>query len=173
MQATILIPAFDTKPSYINYNSPSWLVGAYPRLTNVEYGGSLFFSSPLLLFIFAIPFYWKKLNKKMREISLFLIGLSLSVGTYSYFFMGFTRRYHQDYYPFLMLFALIGFYFIWQTIVVKMPKIFQKIFWVLITLIVIVTALLAVHLNCIHSYYGQFSRCLDIKQPIQWFQPLS
>lgn len=173
MQATILIPSFDTKPSYINYTSPSWLVGPYPRLTNVEFGGSIFFSSPLLLFLFALPFYWKKFNKKMREVSLLLLGVSLSVGTYSYFFMGFTRRYHQDYYPFLMLFSLIGFYYFWQVIIIKMPKTVQRMFWILITLVVIMTGLLAVHLNCLRAYYGQFERCLDIRQPIQWFQPLS
>jgi hypothetical protein len=172
MQATILLPYFDTKPSYINYTAPSWLVGPFPRLTNVEYGGSLFFSSPLLLLIFAVPFIWKKINKKMKQFYMFLIVLFFSVATYSYFFMGFTRRYHQDYYPILMIFALTGLYGIWKA-VEKSPKGLRVFLGILICVSIIWTAVLAVHMNCIHTYYGHFDRCLDIKQPLQWFQPLS
>lgn len=173
MQATVLLPNFDTKPSYINYTAPSWLVGTFPRLVNVEYGGSLFFSSPILLFLLIIPFFWRKLPQKLQISLIFLTGLFFFVATYSYFFMGFSRRYHQDYYPILMLFAMTGFILFWNRFVAKSPMAVQVIFGSVIFLCVVWTAAIAVHLNCIHTYYGQFDRCLDLKQPIQWFQPLS
>lgn len=171
MQTTILLPYFDTKPSYINYTAPSWLVGPFPRLTNVEYGGSLFFSSPMLLFLFVLPFFWKKLKPELMPVYIFIIVLFLSVATYSYFFMGFTRRYHQDYYPLLTLFALSGFYLLWESL--RNKKALQTTLGIFVFLSILWTVFLAVHLNCIHTYYGHFDRCLDLKQPMQWFQPLS
>jgi hypothetical protein len=107
----LLVPKLSFTRPYVEYIAPAWLVGKFPRLANAEWPGSIFFTSPLLLFLFASVMYFRKSSYHGTLVALILLAFSSAV--YPLFYMGYSRRYLQDFYPFLTLLAFLGFSYFW------------------------------------------------------------
>ena len=170
-----LMPKISLTLPFINYVKPGWLIGEFPKLLNVEWTSSIFFSSPLLLTIIYVPFLiLKKFKKKQIITNIFLISSTFaSVSIYALFFMGYARRYYQDYYFLLTLLGFIGFSFIWQDYIGKSKQVIKIIFIIGLFCIISWTYLLAVNLNCQLAFKNDYVRCLNIYNKPDTFVPLN
>lgn len=129
-----LIPRIDLIPPYFHYYAPSWLVGDYPKLVAIDYCSSIIFASPLLLSIFGIL----KIKAQMDYIVMLILILIFATGP-GLILLGYSHRYVQDYYPYIVILAFLGF----------MQFQFMQSRWarILIILALIWTALVAFNLN--------------------------
>jgi len=93
----------------ILYYAPSWLVGDYPKLAALEWPGSIVFSSPLLI-LSLLPFFVYRGRTSEQKNLLALLLLAGASAAYTLFWFGYSRRYVQDFYPFLLLLAFLGVY---------------------------------------------------------------
>ena len=114
---TLLIPQLSSTQPLIHYVEPDWLVGEYPKLTNLEYCSSMFFSSPLLLFaILLLMRVRQSIASKDSRVTVEVLLLALaSSAAIPMFLTGYSRRYLQDYYPFMVLFSYFGFLLFWRS----------------------------------------------------------
>jgi hypothetical protein len=98
--------AFLSAPNPVQKTSGSWIL-KFPYLQNNEFGMSLFFTSPYLLYLFTKK--WSSFNKQARNL-LVAAGVSCLL-VLSYFGIGldqFGYRYSLDYFPeIFLLFMLV------------------------------------------------------------------
>lgn len=107
-QAFFFIPPMSRRYPFIYYNRyPGWLVGySYPKLTEIEWGASIFFSSPLLSFAF-LSLATLRRHGSWKYISV-LAALSVCSGLYALSYMSYSRRYLQEFYPYVVALAFLG-----------------------------------------------------------------
>lgn len=173
IQVIAFLPDPAKTPPYIWYTKPAWLVGDYPKLVDTEEMSSIFFSSPLLLSIGYLIFTIRKQNRRLQLYTTVLACIFLSIFIYSASFTAYSRRYIQDYYAFVVLIAAIGWYTIWTQRIFSL-KVLPVISTVVITMFLLTwTIALAVNLNCQYAFYSNFSRCLNLYNPPDTFEPLS
>jgi hypothetical protein len=173
VQLAILRPFWTNEPHHITYyNRPSWLIGSYPRLVDDEFVSSIFFSSPLMLFMIYSFFVIKKYKKTtyiLLPIGIFL----LTAYIYGGLSMAYARRYIQDYYAFLVLLTFIGMVYSWKDYVENKKKYIHKIVIVITCLVVILTGVIAINLNCQVAFTLDMKRCVNFYNDPSTFEPLS
>jgi len=154
----LLAPGLSINPPYLNYSTfPSWLVGNYPRLVDIEWTSSAFFSSPLLLFaIPALLTAGKRSRGTVMVLFLFLICSSVP----SLLYDGNARRYLQDFYPFVTAMAFIGFMNIWPRL--RKPRLLNRFSRILLGIVLLWTFLLALDLSVQWAFFGDFARAMNM-----------
>jgi hypothetical protein len=174
--ATLLMPSLSSDAPFVHYEKPEWLVGEYPRLTNLEWCSSIFFSSPMLLFALCAVEYLRPRrarDKGYRMSAWILAGFLLFSAGSTLFNMGYCARYVQDYYPFITSLAFLGFVYFWQTWGSGASS-WHKAFLVsAIAVILVWTSVIAFTLNAQVGFLGDFSRALRIRNSEETFVPLS
>jgi hypothetical protein len=156
-QVTLLIPRISSSQPYLNYSAPSWLVGEFPKLTTLEWSGSIFFASPLLLFVFAaLPCFRKS---EFRGTTVLLVLLAFTSAVVSLSFQGYARRYLQDFYPFITLLAFLGFTRSWNFLVKLKPNVRIPV-GALLVAVTVWTALVAFDLVVQFAFRSDLSRAL-------------
>jgi len=102
------IPPMGLEHPFVYYfKYPDWLVGQdFPKLSSVEWGASIFFSSPLLLFSFLSIAQLR--GRESRANITILIMLTVFSALYGLFWVGYSPRYLQDFYPYLSALSLFG-----------------------------------------------------------------
>lgn len=173
-QLLFLIPKISLSSPFITYIQPAWLVGEYPKLLVVSKTSSFFFSSPLLLFLFYIPFgILKKLKNKIRHIVhiSFMTLVLISLLIYSLFYFTYCRRYFQDYYFLLTLLAFIGCGYFYEKYIEKSTR--KIIFFGICIIFLGWTFIIALNLNCQWAFNNDYSRCFTIYNSSKTFIPLN
>jgi hypothetical protein len=102
------VPPMTNVPPFVHYfDYPAWLVGdSYPKLVAIEWGASIFFSSPLLLLAFS-PISKLRMPKSRGNVALLLMLVVFS-GLYAVCYMSYSRRYLQEFYPYVVALAFLG-----------------------------------------------------------------
>ena len=171
-----LIPKISLNLPFIVYIKPDWLVGKFPKLLNIENTSSLFFSSPLLLFIFYIPIgIMKKFVKRSKSFVNLTLIIVVLIGTsiFGLFFMGYTRRYYQDYYFLLTLLSFVGIIFFFEDYVLKFNKIKKITFYATCLILIGWTFIIALNLNCQIAFRNDYARCLNNYNKPSTYIPLN
>lgn len=135
-------------------------VGAFPKLTGKEFTTSVFLNSPLLLFALYLGFKVRRrrdfVPAKLGKILLAIfIGSSITIG-YLLTFLGSTRRYIQDFLPFLLIIAFVGM----EKFLVTVKR--KYILYFFLIIIIIYTFLINSATTCNFSFWGQMDKCLNI-----------
>jgi len=177
---TLLIPRLSLDVPFVNYcyasgaGCPNWLVGEYPKLVQVEWGGSVFFSSPILLFsFFSIGYLFARhASKRMKthRLNILVIAMLLVFAAgpplMNY---GYSRRYLQDFYPFLTLLSYLGFVCIWETLGAKRAVNLQRALCVIVFAALGWAFLIAFDLNVQLAFNSDFARALSIYREMRTF----
>ncbi len=173
VQLTAFFPRTSLTNPYVFYDAPEWLVGAYPKLVDVEFTSSVFFSSPLLLFIFYIPVYItkNKLKGKRLEFVVFIFLVMILVSIYGLSLMGYARRYYQDFYFALCILAFIGFTYFWKYYASKTTPLIKAFIIIFVCILILWTSLLAINLNCQNGFHNDLSRCFSLYNKERTFEP--
>jgi len=173
---TLLAPSMSSEAPFVHYGKPEWLVGEYPKLTNIEYCSSIFFSSPLLLFaVFAIAYVRKSwmMSRSDRVVPAAIVLALISCAAFPFFGMGYSRRYLQDYYPFVVLLSYLGFLMFWGSWGRKSGSWQKAILGLSLMMGVAWTFAMAFDLNVQWAFSSDFSRALRIYNSEETFVPLS
>ena len=169
---TLLAPQISLQPPFIHYAYPEWLVGNdYPRLVNLEYCSSVFFSSPLLLFMFGTSAYFANRTQRANILILSMVGALAASATL--LMDGYARRYLEDYYAYLVVLSFLGFVNLWRSSRSKWPQKTHAAFLLLTALALLWTFGLAFDLNVQFAFHSDFSRALSIRNAYTSFVPLS
>jgi hypothetical protein len=160
-----LTPCLSWDKPFIVYSYPEWLVGEYPRLVNVEWVSSIFFSSPLLLYLFWTIVYFKRERQwrnGVRHNILVLIFTVVFASGYGLLWQSYARRYWQDYYPYLVVLSFLGFVYFWKS---RRPRwntlsVAVSVFFLVAGLIW--TFVVAFNLNVQWAFQSDFDRALRL-----------
>jgi hypothetical protein len=157
----LLMPTLSLKPPYVIYTWPDWLVGEeYPKLIMLHFCCSLFFSSPLLLCSIAS---FKYATRKLHTIYIVMLVLLLvATAVYPLLLLGYARRYVQDYYPYLVALAYLGFVWIWKRSKAKYRGRSKGVFIALVALTTAWTFMIALNLNIQFEFSSDFCRAIGL-----------
>jgi hypothetical protein len=177
---TLLAPSVSFEAPFVHYDKPewlmAWLVGDYPKLTNINYCSSVLFSSPLLLFAVSGIAYvrkWRKISSRSRLVLGAIVLALVSCAAFPLFLMGYSRRYLQDYYPFIVLLSYLGFLTFWRSWGCKSSPRQKSILGLTLIMGLAWTLVMAFDLNVQVAFLSDFSRALRIYNSEETFLPLS
>jgi len=153
---------FITMPNISKRNAKQYIstIGHFPKLVGTEYASSVFLNLPITLFFFLFLLgIWKKRGKipdKLFVSSIAILAGLLIMVFYLSTFMGNTRRYTQDFIPYMALLSFIGMRIYYN----KLRKL--KTLQIIIIIALLYTFLINTAVTCQYTTHGNMNRCLKI-----------
>lgn len=129
------------RPATINLTFPFihyYFLGFYIKNYYVDPTIGIFFSAPILFFIFFLPYFigcsFKKKNQAFYELNyflLFVLIISIIIALFIITLSGVTQRYESDFSPYFIMLSIISFWMIEQSMQKKFLFLFFKCLFIL------------------------------------------